>query len=163
MWVPHTLGGCHTKHANTVRRCGIIWCVGGFFRSSFLAAARMCYSQWTTMLEPNSSLSWTSFTRSYDHFISLYDNSLSVFVLQIQLEVNFEAWRNYKDNKSLSASKRRCMMGNWLHLGWGHLLTQESFIKKSFDNTLLIRKDAANRLTLKRLGRTYVPSFEKTW
>ena len=30
-------------------------------------------------------------------------------------------------------------MGNWLHLGWGHLLTQESFIKKSFDNTLLIR------------------------
>jgi hypothetical protein len=50
-------------------------------------------------------------------------------------------------------------MANWLHLAWGYLRTQEDFIKKAFDATVLIRRDGTHSLSLKRLGRPYDPIF----
>ena len=50
-------------------------------------------------------------------------------------------------------------MATWLNLTWGMLRLRRTFIKKAFDATCLVRKDGANRLQLKRLGRPYLPEF----
>jgi hypothetical protein len=79
--------------------------------------------------------------------------------LQIELEISFNKWRNYQSNRSLSAGSRRRFMAHWLHLTWGLMRERRGFIGKTFDATCLVRKDGANRLQLKRLGRPYSPSF----
>jgi hypothetical protein len=75
----------------------------------------------------------------------------------MELEHNFDKRRNYKDNKSLSASNRRCYMGYWLHLAWGGLRMRNIFLEGSFTTTVLIRKDGTHSLKLDRLDRKYSP------
>ena len=76
---------------------------------------------------------------------------------KIELELNFAEWREYKENKSLSSSKRRMMMALWLDLTWGLLRTQGTFIRKCFVNTVLISKEGYHGLKLARLRREYKP------
>jgi hypothetical protein len=50
-------------------------------------------------------------------------------------------------------------MALWLDMAWADFRTKESFIRKSFDATVLIEKNGENSLTLKRLGRPYTPKL----
>jgi hypothetical protein len=79
--------------------------------------------------------------------------------MQIELELNFDAWRDYQSNKSLSSSARRMLLARWADMSWGILRTQVAFIRKCFEATILIMKDGSHRLHMKRLSRPYKPIF----
>ena len=79
--------------------------------------------------------------------------------MQVELELNFDGWRNYKNNKSLSASARRMFLARWTDMCWGILRTQLAFIRKCFDATVLVAKDGSHSLRMKRLGRPDRPKF----
>jgi hypothetical protein len=50
-------------------------------------------------------------------------------------------------------------MAQWLDMAWAGFRTKESFIRKSFDATVLIEKNGEHSLTLKRLWRPYTPKL----
>ena len=79
--------------------------------------------------------------------------------MQKELGLNFDAWRDYQSNKSLSASARRMLLARWTDITWGILRTQVAFIRKCFDATCLVMKDGSHRLHMKRLTRPYKPIF----
>ena len=74
---------------------------------------------------------------------------------QAELELNFDTWRNYQENKSLTASIRRKHMAVWLNEVWGLLQTQETFIEKTFSATVLIDRFGKHALRIRRLKRSY--------
>ena len=83
-----------------------------------------------------------------------------MYVSQDELEHNFEDWREYQSNKTLSASKRRMYMAFWLNEVWGLMQTMETFIEKTFDATVLINKFGQHKLRMKRLEKKYQPNLD---
>jgi hypothetical protein len=80
--------------------------------------------------------------------------------VQSELEDNFDAWRDYTNNSSLSDSQRRIYLAQWLDLSWGLLRHYRGFIRKCFDPTVLVKKDGSHELRLKRLHRAYTPLLQ---
>ena len=78
---------------------------------------------------------------------------------QAELELNFETWRDYQANKSLSATKRRMYLACWLNEVWGLLQTQEDFIEKCFSATVLVNKMGEHVLRMRRIRRAYTPQL----
>jgi hypothetical protein len=55
---------------------------------------------------------------------------------KIELELNYDDWRNYKRNKSLDAMHRRVLMATWLDAAWGHLKDHPKVFEDSFTHTV---------------------------
>ena len=77
--------------------------------------------------------------------------------MQVELEENFDEWRDYQNTKSLSDSQRRMKLASWADHAWAMLQTHSTSIRKCFDATCLIAKDGSHKLHMKRLNRPYQP------
>ena len=79
---------------------------------------------------------------------------------QVELELQFPLWREYRHNDSLGERKRRMMLASWLDMSWGLMKTQEAFIRKTFNATVLVTKDGAHKYRMKKLSVPYDPDLE---
>jgi len=51
-----------------------------------------------------------------------------------ELVDNFDLWREYQSNGSLSASQRRIKMAMWVNEVWGEMMKDEYFIRSAFNS-----------------------------
>jgi hypothetical protein len=77
---------------------------------------------------------------------------------KMDLERNFDRWRDYKNNSSLTQSMRRMLMAFWLNEAWDFLKHDRNFLYASFARTVLVKKDGANSLRLRGVDN-YKPPF----
>ena len=67
---------------------------------------------------------------------------------KVELELNYDAWRNFKSNKSLSDSARRMLMAEWVSEAWTFVMEQRQFLHRVCEKSVLITKDGAHRLSV---------------
>jgi len=91
----------------------------------------------------------TDLCQPVDHGVGAELKRLMNSFYKIELELNFAEWRQYKDTKSLSPSKRRILMATWLSHAWGILRTRRDFLRSCFTSTCLVRRDGSHSLKMK--------------
>ena len=98
----------------------------------------------------------TDLVQPVDHGVGGYVKHLMNALYKVELELNYDEWRDYKSNESLAAPRRRMMMALWLSKVWAHMELPEhsKIFKSSFDDTVLI--DKAGKHSLKIPG---IPNY----
>lgn len=79
---------------------------------------------------------------------------------RIELELNYDEWRNYQDNEALSASNRRKLMARWLDVAWKFLKNHPYIIHQAFKHTVLVKLDGTHELRYRGLPEYNPPSFK---
>lgn len=67
---------------------------------------------------------------------------------KIELELNYDLWRNYQNNGILAESKRRMLMALWASKAWGVLSKDKNIIKSSFEDTVFIGKSGHQKFKI---------------
>lgn len=70
-----------------------------------------------------------------------------------ELEISFDEWRNYRNNGSLAASRRRMLIARWASYAWEKVSQDSDLISRCFEKTVLIRRDGTHRLEAQGHGR----------
>jgi hypothetical protein len=78
----------------------------------------------------------TDLLQPVDHHVGAQLKRIMNGFYKIELELNYDDWRNYKRNKSLDAMHRRVLMATWLDAAWGHLKDHPKVLEDSFTHTV---------------------------
>jgi len=99
----------------------------------------------------------TDVLQPVDHNVGArFKNIMNAFY-KIDLGTNFERWRDYKNNNSMTESMRRMSMAFWANEAWAIVKHEKQFLRQSFSSTVLVKKDSSNSLSLR--GINYKPRF----
>lgn len=101
----------------------------------------------------------TEIVQPVDKGIGELTKRIMSLLYKTELEINYDAWRNYQDNKSLSASQRRMLMARWASLAWGYVKEQTHQIRRTFEDTVLITRNGQHRLQVPG-HPNYSPDFD---
>ena len=101
----------------------------------------------------------TDIVQPVDHNVGAKLKEIMKGLYKIEVELNYDEWRDYKSNKALSASRRRVLMATWLDAAWGFLKLQEDFLYTSFLHTVLIKLDGTHEFKFRGYHKPY-PYFK---
>lgn len=90
----------------------------------------------------------TDLIQPVDHGVGAHMKYLMNKLYKIELEVDYELWRQYQESGALSAPRRRMLMASWLSTAWSFMQAHPEILHKSFTSTVLIRKDGSHELKI---------------
>ena len=93
----------------------------------------------------------TDLIQPVDHGVGAILKNIMNQFYQVELEVNYDAWRQYKTSNAMSACRRRIMMATWLSHAWGLLRTKRDILHKAFSSTVLVKQDGTHHLKMRGL------------
>ena len=93
----------------------------------------------------------TDLLQPVDHGVGAILKNIMNQFYQVELEVNYDAWRQYKTSNAMSACRRRIMMATWLSHAWGLLRTKRDILHKAFSSTVLVKQDGTHHLKMRGL------------
>jgi hypothetical protein len=100
----------------------------------------------------------TDVVQPIDHHVGAYLKKAMQRFYKLELELRLPEWRNYQSNDSLSASRRRILMAQWLNAAWPILKAKAKFIRSAFESTgVLIRLDGSHEIKIRNLPPNLVP------
>ena len=99
----------------------------------------------------------TDVVQPVDHNVGAKLKEIMKALYKIEVEVNYDEWRDYQANASLSASRRRILMATWLDEAWGLLREYDDFFFKSFLHTVLVKTDGSHEFNFRGYHKPYPP------
>ena len=102
----------------------------------------------------------TDLLQPVDNHVGAHVKLIIAGLYKVEVEVNFQEWRGYQANKSLSAGMRRRHMGRWLATAWEWLKANPHIIHQSFVHTVLVKLDGTHNLVYRGLEKYEVPPHE---
>ena len=93
----------------------------------------------------------TDLVQPVDHGVGAILKNIMNVLYQVELEVNYAAWRSYKTSNAMSASRRRILMATWLSHAWGELRIRSDILYKTFSSTVLVKRDGTHNLKMRGL------------
>ena len=99
----------------------------------------------------------TDLLQPVDNHVGARTKAIIAALYKVEVEVNFQEWRGYQSNGSLSAGMRRRHMARWLALAWEWLKANPYIIHQSFVHTVLVKLDGTHELVYRGLENYEVP------
>ncbi len=93
----------------------------------------------------------TDLLQPVDNHVGAHCKTIISALYKVEVEINFQEWRGYQANKSLSAQMRRLHMARWLSVAWAHLKEYPHIIHQSFIHTVLVKLDGTHELVYRGL------------
>jgi hypothetical protein len=104
----------------------------------------------------------TDLVQPVDHHVGAWLKYAMKQFYKYDLAMNINCWRNFKHNKSLSASNRRVLLATWLSQAWTILSTKTEFLRSAFDSCgVLIKLDGSHKIKIRELAQDFFPPFPK--
>lgn len=80
----------------------------------------------------------TDLLQPVDHHVGALLKRIMNGLYKVELELNYDMWRNYKNNASLAAPKRRMLLALWLDTAWSYMRKNPQVLEDSFSHTVFL-------------------------
>lgn len=101
----------------------------------------------------------TDLLQPVDSHVGAYVKRLMSGFYKVELEQNYEAWRDYQATGALSEMRRRMLMAGWLDSAWKIVKENPHICEQAFKHTVLIKLDGSHELRYRGLPDYNAPKM----
>lgn len=104
-------------------------------------------------------LGLTDLLQPVDAHVAAKTKKLMAALYKVELELNYEEWRNHRESGALSAQNRRMLMARWLSTAWAEVTKNPYLLESSFKHTVLVKLDGTHELKYRGLPGYEPPKY----